>query len=121
MHRRERNGYKAAAMAVFAGSAALIFYQRREAQSEKAETELTEEGMEDWEVEYYKEYYPDTYGIGGGGTYFLRARPKTQEELKNNEDGKFLAREYPAKEQWMKAYHEMTGVDFYNLYWEGEL
>ncbi len=79
------------------------------------------EGMQDWEMEYYKEYFPDTYGVGGGGTYFLRARPKTEEELKNNEDGKFLTREYPTKEQWLRAYHEMTGMDFYNIYWEGEL
>ena len=79
------------------------------------------EDVKDWEVEYYKEYFPDTYGIGGGGIYFLRARPKTEEELKNNGDGKFLAREYPTKEQWLEAYHEMTGVDFYNIYWEGDL
>lgn len=42
--------------------------------------------------EYYQNYYPDTFGVGGSGTYCLRERPKTEEELKNNEDGKYNVR-----------------------------
>lgn len=63
--------------------------------------------------EYYQEYYPDTYGVGGYGIYFIRERKKTQKELENNEDGKYTVREYLTEEQFLNAYEKMTGWDFY--------
>lgn len=68
-----------------------------------------EEGME----EYYREYYPDTYGVGGEGIYYLRERPKTEKELEKNADGTYTVREYLTEEQFLDAYKEMTGWDFY--------
>ena len=63
--------------------------------------------------EYYREYYPDTYGVGGYDIYYLRERKKTEKELKNNEDGKYTVREYLTEEQFLNAYEKMTGWDFY--------
>lgn len=68
-----------------------------------------EEGME----EYYREYFPDTYGVGGEGIYYLRERPKTEKELEKNTDGTYTVREYLTEEQFLNAYKEMTGWDFY--------
>lgn len=62
--------------------------------------------------EYYREYYPDTYGVGGEGVYYLRERRKTEEELAHNEDGTYTVREYLAENQFMDAYKKMTGWDF---------
>lgn len=63
--------------------------------------------------EYYAQYYPDTYGVGGAGIYYLRERPKTKKELENNTDGKYSVREYLTEEQFLNAYEKMTGWDFY--------
>ncbi|MDE7268238.1 MAG: hypothetical protein K2N89_12300, partial [Lachnospiraceae bacterium] len=63
--------------------------------------------------EYYQEYFPDTYGVGGYGIYYLRERKKTEKELEHNEDGKYTVREYLTEEQFLKTYEEMTGWDFY--------
>ncbi|MDE7324073.1 MAG: hypothetical protein K2N73_15440 [Lachnospiraceae bacterium] len=63
--------------------------------------------------EYYHEYYPDTYGVNGAGVYYIRERRKTENELQENEDGKYVVREYLTKEQFLKAYEEMTGWNFY--------
>lgn len=68
---------------------------------------------EDEAPEYYQEYYPDTYGVGGYGIYYLRERKKTEKELEHNEDGKYTVREYLTEEQFLKAYEKMTGWDFY--------
>lgn len=72
-------------------------------------------------AEYYRERYPDTYGTGGVGLYFLRARPKTEEELRDDGTDGYLAREYLTKEQWIDAYREMTGQDFYNMYLDARM
>lgn len=63
--------------------------------------------------EYYRENFPDTFGVGGYGTYYLRERKKTREELADNTDGKYTVREYLTEEQFLNAYEEMTGWDFY--------
>lgn len=63
--------------------------------------------------EYYQEYFSDTYGVGGYGIYYLRERKKTEKELEHNEDGKYTVREYLTEEQFLMAYEEMTGWDFY--------
>lgn len=68
---------------------------------------------EEDEAEYYREYYPDTYGVGGSGIYYLRERLKTEEELRQNTDGKYVVREYLTEEEFLEAYEEMTGWDFY--------
>lgn len=65
------------------------------------------------EREYYREYYPDTYGVGGSGVYCLRERPKTVEELKHNDDGQYTVREYLTEEAFLKLYEDWTGWDFY--------
>lgn len=73
--------------------------------------------------EYYREYYPDTYGVNGAGVYYIRERRKTENELRENEDGKYVVREYLTKEQFLKAYEEMTGWNFYKaetMYHEAE-
>lgn len=62
----------------------------------------------------YAQDYPDTFGVGGYGTYYLRERKKTKEELANNEDGKYTVREYMTEKQFLNAYEQMTGgLDFY--------
>ncbi|MDE6365703.1 MAG: hypothetical protein K2L86_15840 [Lachnospiraceae bacterium] len=63
--------------------------------------------------EYYHEYYPDTYGMNGTGVYYIRERRKTENELRENEDGKYVVREYLTEEQFLKAYEDMTGWNFY--------
>lgn len=63
--------------------------------------------------EYYRENFPDTFGAGGYGTYYLRERKKTKEELADNADGKYTVREYLTEEQFLNAYEKMTGWDFY--------
>lgn len=63
--------------------------------------------------DYYAGLYPDTFGTGGAGTYFLRERPKTEEELKQNRDGSYVVREYLTEEEFLKMYEEWTGWDFY--------
>lgn len=63
--------------------------------------------------EYYRENYSDTFGVGGYGTYYLRERKKTKEELADNADGKYIVREYLTEEQFLDAYEKMTGWDFY--------
>lgn len=65
------------------------------------------------EIEYYRELFPDTYGIGGSGIYYLRERRKTEEELRNNEDGKYVVREYLTEEEFLRMYEDWTGWDFY--------
>lgn len=75
--------------------------------------ELEEEETFEGEREYYREYYPDTYGVGGSGVYYLRERPKTEEELKHNDDGKYTVREYLTEEEFLKMYEDWTGWDFY--------
>lgn len=65
------------------------------------------------ERDYYREYYPDTYGVGGSGVYCLRERPKTVEELKHNDDGQYTVREYLTEEEFLKLYEDWTGWDFY--------
>lgn len=72
-----------------------------------------DEGLE----EYYREHFPDTYGIGGEGIYYLRERPKTEKELEQNADEKYVVREYLTEEQFLSAYEEMTGWDFYKAEW----
>lgn len=54
-----------------------------------------------------------TYGVGGAGIYCLLDRPKTEEELKQNQDGMYTVRENITEEEFLKAYEEMTGWDFY--------
>lgn len=65
------------------------------------------------EREYYREHYPDTYGVGGSGVYCLRERPKTVEELKHNDDGQYIVREYLTEEEFLELYEDWTGWDFY--------
>ena len=65
------------------------------------------------DYKYFQEYYPDTYGVGGAGIYCLLDRPKTEEELKQNEDDKYTVRENITEEEFLKLYEEMTGWDFY--------
>ncbi|MDE7340881.1 MAG: hypothetical protein K2N80_10075 [Lachnospiraceae bacterium] len=65
------------------------------------------------EREYYREHYPDTYGAGGSGVYCLRDRPKTEDELKHNDDGQYTVRESLTEEEFLKLYEEWTGWDFY--------
>lgn len=67
--------------------------------------------------EYYQERYPDTFGVGGIGTYYLWERRKTEEELKHNEDGKYVVREYLTEEEFLKMYEDWTGWDFYKAQW----
>ncbi|MDE5931152.1 MAG: hypothetical protein K2H40_01535 [Lachnospiraceae bacterium] len=74
---------------------------------------LEEEETFEGEREYYREHYPDTYGVGGSGVYCLRERPKTEEELKQNDDGKYTVREYLTEEEFLKLYEDWTGWDFY--------
>lgn len=74
---------------------------------------LEEDELFAGEREYYREHYPDTYGTGGSGTYFLRERRKTEEELKHNDDGKYIVREYLTEEAFLQIYEEWTGWDFY--------
>ncbi|MDE7202268.1 MAG: hypothetical protein K2O91_10300 [Lachnospiraceae bacterium] len=62
--------------------------------------------------EYYQKNYPDTYGVGGEGVYYLRERRKTEKELEDNEDGKYTVREYLTRNQFLDAYKKMTGWDF---------
>lgn len=71
------------------------------------------EEYDESDVEYYREHFPDTYGVGGSGIYYLRERPKTEEELKQNKDGKYVVREYLTEEQFLKMYEDWTGWDFY--------
>lgn len=61
----------------------------------------------------YAQDYPDTFGVGGYGTYYLRERKKTTEELADNKDGKYTVREYLTEKQFLNAYEQMTGLDFY--------
>ncbi len=75
--------------------------------------ELEEEETFEGEREYYREHYPDTYGVGGSGVYYLRERPKTEEELKYNDNGKYTVREYLTEEEFLKMYEDWTGWDFY--------
>ena len=63
--------------------------------------------------DYYAGLYPDTFGAGGVGTYFLRERPKTEEELERNEDGEYVVREYLTEEEFLDMYEQWTGWDFY--------
>lgn len=65
------------------------------------------------ETDRYKEWYPDTYGKNGGGYYFFQTRPKTAEELKDNEDGAYWVREEITENAFKKAYQDMTGFDFF--------
>lgn len=65
--------------------------------------------MTDW----YKENHPDTYGKNGGGYYFFQNRPKTMEELKDNEDDTYWVREEITKDAFLKAYRQMAGGDFF--------
>ena len=55
----------------------------------------------------------NTFGAGGYGTYYLRERKKTKEELADSADGKYIVREYLTEEQFLNAYEKMTGWDFY--------
>lgn len=78
---------------------------------------LEEEESFAGEREHYLEYYPDTYGVGGSGTYYLRERRKTEEELRHNEDGKYTVREYLTEEAFLKMFEDWTGWDFYKAQW----
>ncbi|MBD5458572.1 MAG: hypothetical protein HDR27_08395 [Lachnospiraceae bacterium] len=78
---------------------------------------LEEEELFEGEQEYYREYYPDTYGVGGSGTYYLRERRKTKEELNHNEDGKYTVREYLTEKEFLKMFEDWTGWDFYKAQW----
>lgn len=71
------------------------------------------------EDKYLKELYPDTYGAGGGGFYFYSVEPKTEEELKNNQENEYWTWKLISKEQFLESYEEMTGYDFLeeNIYW----
>ena len=71
------------------------------------------EEYEEEERAYFQEAFPDTYGVGGSGVYYLRERPKTEEELKRNQDGKYVVREYLTEEAFLKLYEDWTGWDFY--------
>lgn len=71
------------------------------------------EEYEEEEIAYFQEAFPDTYGVGGSGVYCLRERPKTEEELKRNQDGKYVVREYLTEEEFVKMYEDWTGWDFY--------
>ncbi len=71
------------------------------------------EEYEEEEKAYFQEAFPDTYGVGGSGVYYLRERPKTEEELKRNQDGKYVVREYLTEEAFLKLYEDWTGWDFY--------
>lgn len=76
------------------------------------DTSFTDEESAAYFREYYTVNYPDTYGVGGAGIYYLRERPKTEKELADNKDGRYTVREYLTEEQFMGAYKEMTGWDF---------
>lgn len=65
------------------------------------------------ETDWYREAYPDTYGTNGGGYYFFQSRPKTMEELKDNEEDTYWVREVITKDAFIKAYRRMTGRDFF--------
>lgn len=74
---------------------------------------LDEDESLEKEREYYRTYYPDTYGVGGSGVYCLRERRKTEEELRHNEDGQYTVKEYLTEDEFLKMYEEWTGWDFY--------
>jgi len=71
------------------------------------------EDDEERATESFREFYADTFGTGGVGVYYLRERPKTQEELARNGDGKYTVREYLTEEQFLRMYEDLTGWDFY--------
>lgn len=71
------------------------------------------EEYEEDEIAYFQEAFPDTYGVGGSGVYYLRERPKTEEERRRNQDGKYVVREYLTEEAFLELYEEWTGWDFY--------
>lgn len=74
---------------------------------------LDEDESLEKEREYYRTYYPDTYGVGGSGVYCLWERRKTEEELKHNGDGQYTVKEYLTEEEFLKMYEDWTGWDFY--------
>ena len=43
----------------------------------------------------------------------MRERPKTEEELKENQDGKYVVREYLTEEAFLEMFEDWTGWDFY--------
>ena len=71
------------------------------------------EEYEEEQTAHFQEAYPDTYGVGGSGVYYLRERPKTEEELKENKDGKYVVREYLTEEAFLEMFEDWTGWDFY--------
>ncbi|MCI9372949.1 MAG: hypothetical protein HFI52_06040 [Lachnospiraceae bacterium] len=71
------------------------------------------EEYEEEQTAHFQEAYPDTYGVGGSGVYYLRERPKTEEELKENQDGKYVVREYLTEEAFLEMFEDWTGWDFY--------
>lgn len=69
------------------------------------------------EHEQYSENYPETYGARGSGYYFFRTRRKTVEELENSDtdmqEDLFWVREEISRQEFIKVYREMTGLDFF--------
>ncbi len=65
------------------------------------------------EISYLKKAFPSTYGVRGSGFYCFRSRPKSAQELKQNKDQTYWVNEEISKEEFLKAYRQMTGFDFF--------
>lgn len=72
-----------------------------------------EDYYSDEEIAWYKESFPNMYGKDGGGYYYFQTRPKTAEELRDNEEDTYWVKEAVTKEAFEEAYQNMTGFSFF--------
>ncbi len=74
------------------------------------------ETSDEWEIQHFKECYPDTYGSRGAGCYCYISRPKT---TGGNETE--LIKEEVTLEEFLSEYEQITGFDYFeaNPYYGG--